>query len=71
MATFGALRHPWNRLLHPYRTYVLCPPNLCPHLKFPRNFGGFCGQSRPAPLSREGRGPGFVNTQERRNGPGE
>ena len=32
MATFGALRHPWNRLLHPYRTHVLCPPNLCPDL---------------------------------------
>jgi len=32
MATFGALRHPWNRLLHPYRTHVLCPPNLCPGL---------------------------------------
>lgn len=30
MATFGALRPPWNRLLHPYRTHVLCPPNLCP-----------------------------------------
>ena len=32
MATFGALRHPWNRLLHPYRTHVLCPLNLCPNL---------------------------------------
>jgi len=32
MATFGALRPPWNRLLHPYRTHVLCPPNLCPDL---------------------------------------
>ena len=30
MATLGALRHPWNRLLRPYRTHVLCPPNLCP-----------------------------------------
>ncbi len=32
MATFGALRPPWNRLLHPYRTHVLCPQNLCPDL---------------------------------------
>ena len=32
MATFGALRHPWHPLLHPYRTHVLCPPNLCPDL---------------------------------------
>ena len=29
MATVGALRYPWHRLLHPYRTRVLCPPNLC------------------------------------------
>jgi len=35
MATFGALRHPWNWLLHPYRTHVLCPPNLCPNVDFP------------------------------------
>jgi hypothetical protein len=31
MATFGALRHPWNRLLPPYRTHVLCPLDLCPN----------------------------------------
>ena len=29
MATFGALRHPWHPLLHPYRTHDLCPPDLC------------------------------------------
>lgn len=34
MATFGALRHSWNRLLHPYRTHVLCPLNLCPFQAF-------------------------------------
>ena len=32
MAIFGALRPPWHPLLHPYRTHVLCPPNLCPDL---------------------------------------
>jgi hypothetical protein len=62
MATFGALRHSWNRLLHPYRTHVLCPPNLCPHVNFPRNFGGFGGRSRPTPLSLDGRGHGFDQT---------
>jgi len=40
MATFGALRHPWNRLLHPYRTHVLCPPNLCPDLCLKANVAG-------------------------------
>lgn len=32
MATLSALRHSWHPLLHPYRTHVLCPPNLCPDL---------------------------------------
>ena len=26
---FWRLETPWNRLLHPYSTHVLCPPNLC------------------------------------------
>ena len=65
MATFGALRHPWNRLSHPYRTRVLCLPNLCPHIKFPRNFGDFCGHSRPAPLPQQGRGRGFDSPENR------
>jgi len=37
MATFGALRHPWPRLLHPYRTHVLCPPDLCPRASLGRS----------------------------------
>ena len=64
MATFGALRPPWNPLLHPYRTRVLCPPNLCPYLKFAGNSGGFCGHSRLAPLSQDGRGHGFDKPRE-------
>jgi hypothetical protein len=59
MAPISSLRHPWHPLLRPYRTHVLCPLDLCPHIKFPRSFGGFCGQSRPAPLSQDGRGRGF------------
>jgi hypothetical protein len=27
--SFSALRHPWEHLLHPYRTHVLCPLDLC------------------------------------------
>jgi len=30
MASFGALRYPWQPLLDPYRTPDLCPVNLCP-----------------------------------------
>ena len=41
MATFEALRHHWYPLLHPYRTHVLCPPNLCPNVDFPENSEGF------------------------------
>jgi hypothetical protein len=59
MATFGALRPPWNRLLHPYRTHVLCPPNLCPNVDFPENFEGFCAPLQWIPLSLQGRGRGF------------
>ena len=40
MATLGALRPPWHPLLHPYRTYVLCPPNLCPNLCLKAKFAG-------------------------------
>ncbi len=28
--SFSALRHPEEALLHPYRTHVLCPLDLCP-----------------------------------------
>jgi integrase len=29
MASFSALRYPWQPLLHPYRTHDLCPVDLC------------------------------------------
>ncbi len=31
MALFSALRNVWQPLLHPYRTYDLCPVNFCPN----------------------------------------
>ena len=36
MASFGALRYPWQRLLDPCRTPDLCPANLCPNSEFGR-----------------------------------
>jgi hypothetical protein len=45
--------------LHPYRTHVLCPPNLCPNVDFPENFEGFCVPLRWVPLSLQGRGCGL------------
>jgi hypothetical protein len=35
MARFGSLRHPWQRLLYPYRTHDLCPVDLCPRVAEP------------------------------------
>ena len=59
MATFGALKPPRKRLLHPYHTRVLCPSDLCPNRGFPGIFEGFCGLLRLKPLPRDGRGRGF------------
>lgn len=50
MATFGALRPPW----HPYRTQVLCPPNLCPDLCLKAKVAGLLSLQMGAANSGKG-----------------
>ena len=44
MARFGSLRHPWQHLMYPYRTYDLCPVDLCPN-----PFSPYCQQKSWVP----------------------
>jgi hypothetical protein len=52
MATFGALRHPWHRLLHPNRTHVLCPLDLCRLHEFRRRIRPVFGEESATVLCR-------------------
>ena len=65
MARLSALRHPWQRLLDPYRTRVLCPCDLCPRRMNAGDFAqNFCPNSskfsrfRSKPLPQQSRGCG-------------
>jgi hypothetical protein len=54
MATFGALRHPWHPLLHPYRTHVLCPLDLCPDLCLQAKVAGLLSPQNGSAILDEG-----------------